>query len=115
MGDRAQVKIAFGEKDIFLYTHWGGEEFPETIRQGLIVGRSRWGDAPYLTRILFCNMVRYEDHDSTTGYGISPEFQDSEYTSLTINTRAQTVIMGDNDPPKVWTFAEYIKEPRKWE
>lgn len=111
MGDRAQVRITEGDKEAYLYTHWRGNDLPEIIRQGLIVGRGRWDDPPYLTRILFCKMIEGERPNMETGFGISPNEQDSEYAPFVINTREQTVIIGDN----VLALAEYIKEPKTWE
>lgn len=72
MGDRAVVVVTQeeGEVPIYLYTHWGGSTLPEVVQAALRRGRSRWGDPPYLTRIIFSEMIQDEVLEET-GFGIS--------------------------------------------
>lgn len=54
MGDRANVYIREDQTHgIYLYTHWGSSELPETVRTAL-ARHERWSDTPYLARIIFC-------------------------------------------------------------
>ena len=110
MGDRAHVKVVDFGQAVCLYTHWAGSELPETLRAALARGRGRWGDAPYLTRIIFCEMVRGEELEET-GFGISSSCGDGEDRVLTVNCVAKTVSTCGGAPV---SFAEYIKSEPKW-
>lgn len=78
MGDRASVYIREdATRGVFLYTHWGGTELPQTVQAALKRGRERWNDAPYLARIVFCEMVKGVEMD-LTGYGISSYIDDNQ-------------------------------------
>lgn len=94
MGDRRQVVISRGNEKVYLYTHWDGYELPEIVRAALGRGANRWDDAPYLTRIIFCEMVK-DDVMSETGAGIWSSSMDSEYDDIFINLDEQTVKIGD--------------------
>ncbi len=61
MGDRANVLIKEDSKDggVFLYTHCSGSDLPK-ILQKAIAKKWRWGDSPYLARIIFDQMTELE-------------------------------------------------------
>ena len=65
MGDRANIVIENDAGRIYLYTHWAGYSLPETLRSALERGKSRWDDESYLTRIIFCEMVKGSEADLT--------------------------------------------------
>ena len=89
MGDRGNVKIIqWGEKPVYLYTHWGGSELIETVKTAL-KRKQRWGDGPYLTRIIFCEMVKGYEEDER-GFGISAAECDG-YVKIHIHIGNQTV------------------------
>jgi hypothetical protein len=124
MGDRANVVILDGEAPaLFLYTHWGGSELPETLREALdsAAGRGRWSDGPYLARIIFCRMVR-GDESAETGFGISTTMRDNEYNLLVVDSSAGIVTernegnernpLGSPIPGRRWTFAEYCAQAK---
>ena len=95
MGDRGTIVVKEGPGTIYLYTHWGGSELKTTLRRAL--GReARWDDPAYLTRIIFCEMVKGHEADET-GFGISTQPQDGEYNTLVVNTDSQTVTEGDGE------------------
>lgn len=115
MGDRANVYVTDGANPgVFLYSHWGGTKFQrhavEILAQPTV--RVRWGDAPYLTRILFGRLV--DDHEGTTGYGISTRMPDNEHPVLVVNTNALRwyfVDEGEHDgpvPPTALPFGELV-------
>ena len=89
MGDRGQVKIIqWGDKPVYLYTHYFGSELVETVKKAL-QKKWRWNDGPYLTRIIFCEMVMgYEDEE--IGFGISSGECD-HYVSVNLHVKNQTV------------------------
>lgn len=57
MGDRANVVVIDGDEQVCLYTHWNGYEVAEVLQNALKRGKERWAQAPYLARIIFCDMV----------------------------------------------------------
>lgn len=88
MGDRANIVIRdtwpddLGNKEaVFLYTHWGGTELPDTLRRALSSG-GRWDDPQYLARIVFQAMLG--DDVGETGYGISTRLGDNEYDLIVL-------------------------------
>jgi len=93
MGDRRQAVISSSGGKVYLYTHWSGYELPEIVRAALVRGKGRWNDAPYLTRIIFCEMIK-DDVMGETGAGIWSANMDSEYDDIYINLDDQTVKIG---------------------
>ena len=128
MGDRANVaildrKLSGRPEDaeleaVVLYTHWYGTELPDYVHAGLS-RRERWEDAPYLARIIFCQMLKGEEGslESTTGYGISTGLCDNEYPVLVLDCTTQRIASrkeeeyrkGPVREPEGLTFAEYCK------
>lgn len=96
MGDRANIIVndQYDETTpnaVVLYTHWSGTEVPETLKAALARGRERWNDGPYLTRIIFGQMVAH-DPMGTTGYGISAQIGDNEHPFLVVDVARQVVV-----------------------
>ena len=75
MGARAQVLIK--ETGVYLYTHWGSGSLEDVVNDAVNsrIGRSRRTDTEYLTRIIFCAMIKAGgcDFDGETGFGIGTE------------------------------------------
>lgn len=125
MGDRANIVVlqpkgdkvaqvtdalfAKGRERIYLYSHWGGSELPQVL-QTVLARKERWDDHPYLTRIIFCAMVK-GDEGGETGYGISTSRPDNEHDYLVVDCDAQTVSRVEEDGGKVvkkWSFEKFI-------
>ena len=104
MGDRGNIVIKQdgGKGEIYLYSHWGGEELPKTLRAALVRGKGCWDDSPYLARIIFCEMVKGHEM-SETGFGISTYECDNEHDLLIVDPDKQTVTAG----AKTLTFLEF--------
>lgn len=83
MGDRVTLAVQDQGERVYLYSHWGGWEMPETLRVA-IARRQRWDDPSYLTRIIFNTMTLGSEGDET-GYGISTRVQDYEYPLLVVD------------------------------
>lgn len=106
MGDRANVFVK--ESGVNLYTHWGGSELPMKVRDAL-AKKWRWDDPVYLTRIIFCEMVKGHEREET-GFGISTEAPDNEHPIITVSTDAQTVSFEDESGlGHEWPFSSYVK------
>lgn len=90
MGDRANIivrnkwNIDPGDREgVVLYSHWGGYEMPEILREAL-AKRWRWDDGPYLARVIFDVMTK-DEHDQEIGYGISTRLPDNERDLLVLD------------------------------
>jgi hypothetical protein len=126
MGDRANVfvinrgTLEDPKEGVWLYSHWGGHGLPATLQVALERGKGRWGDTPYLTRILFCDLIR-GDCDGLTGYGISTYITDNEHPVLVVDCERQRVGVAPSPsyeergrngayvprPARTWTFREF--------
>jgi len=119
MGDRANVVVQSRGKRVYLYTHWRGYDLPSILQDALKRGRSRWDDAPYLARIIFQDMVG--NNQETTGFGISAELGDNEYSLLVCDTDSKLVKIeteGTGAVTKTYTMRQYVEElkaPVLWE
>ena len=111
MGDRANVKVVDGASTVFLYTHWGGSELPETL-QRVLARRLRWDDGQYLSRIIFCEMVKGHE-DGETGFGISSNCGDGDERILTVDVRKQKVFINGGDGIPFDSYASRKYKP-KW-
>lgn len=110
MGNRANIYIKDApETGVWLYTHWEGYRLPAVL-QSALKRHQRWDDSQYLSRIIFCEMVK-DKPEGETGYGISSQPCDGGYTLLIVNTGNQTVSLGDGrygtTPIKSWGFTDY--------
>ncbi len=110
MGDRANVLIKYGNERVCFFTHWNGSELPEVVRRALARGTSRWDDFQYLTRIIFCEMIK-DDVMGLLGYGISQKPHDGEERIVTIDLNAGTVNVTGGDPV---SLKEYAEGPVGW-
>ena len=89
MGDRSNIVVqeANGNR-IFLYGHWMGEDAIK-VAHDVLSRKQRWNDSPYLTRMLFEEMISGA-YDKETGYGISTYMCDNEYPIIVLEPSTQT-------------------------
>lgn len=125
MGDRANIYVKEdAERGVYLYTHWAGTDLPRTLQTALDRGRERWGDTPYLARIVFCEMVDRVEKD-LTGYGISTVLCDNEYPIIVLDDTNRRLGLAPEPPTDHsrlhpiadhWvTYEEYISSrPMDW-
>lgn len=99
---------------VALYTHWSGSHMRETLAAALDRGRGRWGDATYLTRIIFSEMIQ-SDVLGETGYGIEPmQTGSTSYCEARpgydlIVSADYSTVQGDNDGTgEVLDFEDFI-------
>lgn len=115
MGNRANIVVkqypdTLGE--IFLYSHWDGEELVDVLHAALS-RRARWDDTAYLTRIIFCHMVA-GDVLGATGYGISVERPDNSHDYIVVDVANQEVRRETEKNRTVtarMTFEEFVANP----
>lgn len=106
IGDRCNVLVKESDKDsgVYLYSHWAGSEMPKILSDALKRGTDRWDDSQYLPRIIFCEMVKGSEMD-TTGYGISTFLGDGADRILEVNVDNQTVSFGKT----VFPFQKFVE------
>lgn len=136
MGDRANavtlgwpIKSEENRRAVFLYSHWGGHELPERVRQALDsgAGRGRWADPAYLARIVF-DAMQGDQHGEETGFGISTTPPDNEYDFIVLDADSECVIrvpedfwaerdyaFCDLDQCESISFEDYVATERTWE
>lgn len=122
MGDRGEVKVIQHSIDapVYLYTHWGATYLCQTVANALERGRSRWDDPPYLTRIIFSDMIE-DEVGETTGYGISTRPGDV-WRTVVVDCTLQKIIVQEHTleyvgsgyehgtDEKFYTFDDFINE-----
>lgn len=108
MGSRSNICMIDDHSEIYLYSHWGGRDLAVVLKDALRRGKARWKDYPYLTRIVFSEMIKDEILEDT-GYGISAYQTDNEHNILFVNVEEQSITVGG----KRFTFDEYIGIPDK--
>ena len=110
MGDRRNVIIKDGDDDVgvALYTHWAGTELPDTLRESMKRGKGRWDDAPYLARIIFCDMVSGSLKDET-GYGLSAgnRLCEGSERDITLDVAQQQIQLGEGE--KWQSFSDFAR------
>jgi len=89
MGARANIVVKSDGEQVCLYSHWGGSELADDLKNALKKGK-RWDDFQYLTRIIFCEMVK-NNISEETGFGITQEVHDNEYPVIYVNADLQLV------------------------
>lgn len=99
----ANVVIKGGDEQVCLYTHWRGYELPATLQESLKRAKDRIDDFQYLTRIIFCDMVRGHEKE-LTGFGITQKVHDGETAVITIDMGEHTVQVNDNVPVNINVF-----------
>lgn len=97
MGNRGNIIVRSGKKEIFFYTHWCGSEMAFILKSALERGKERWGDPSYLNRIIFEEMIK-NDKLGITGYGICFEEEDHD--------AGNPYIVVDHDEEKVMFYKD---------
>lgn len=116
MGDRANVFFVDsrdGDKlrGVYLYSHWGGTDFQADAITALTgdVARKRWGDEPYLARIVIQSVMNKNFKESeATGGGLSTGLCDNNHPILVIDGFEQQVRLmkeGEEDNAKATPLA----------
>ena len=111
MGDRANIVVKKGTCDqheqVCLYTHCNGSELKSTLQAALIRGKDRWHDFQYLTRIIFCEMIK-DDWQSTTGFGITQNIWGGCDNVIYVDVCKQEVTLPSGDRYDFNDFNDFI-------
>ena len=112
MGDRANIVLKSDGEQVCLYSHWTGSNIPKTLRAALRRGGDRLTDAQYLSRIVFCEMLKgdREGLDGLTGFGITQKPWDGADRVVTVDVEAQTVEIGG----KLQSIEEFVSGVDGW-
>ena len=98
------------EKPVVLYTHWGAGNMLDDLKK-VLSRKKRWSDPPYLSRMIFCEMVKGNEIDEY-GYGIMTENVCDAEKEIVVDCNRQEVIIKGTDvhTNMTYTFNELIKE-----
>jgi len=113
MGDRANIKMIDDNGAIFLYSHWGGSELPSILHTALSK-KWRWDDSAYLTRIIFCEMVKGQE-DQETGFGISTHIPDNGHLIIVVDSNKGRVSLETERGQTVFKpipFEVFVDKPK---
>ena len=120
MGERGNIYFVDQHRGkerlgMYMYSHWGGAVIPSVVEAALRRGREHWGDSQYLARIVFCELVK-DDEMETTGYGLSTRIGDNEHAIVRVDDVDQTVAVcqpgteqGSGKPIGSWSYEEFLK------
>lgn len=127
MGDRGNIVVRASEDnrdDVWFYTHWSGSSIQDVAKAALKQAKDdRWGDTPYLARIVFDNLKG--DDRGNTGFGISTCIGDNENAIVVIDDANQRVFLIEEDelsdgripngykPNNSQTYEEFIGGSKK--
>lgn len=85
-----QVEIVGPFGRVYLYTNDYAKHLVGFVHEALS-RRIRWNDPDYLSRIIFCTMVPYDEIDSEDGFGIGTQMYVDINLLITIDTTDQTI------------------------
>ena len=70
MGDRAVFGFESDEDVIYLYAHWGAEDFLELLQGAISAAKPVWDNSEYATRMAVSSMAG-DSWDDPYGFGLS--------------------------------------------
>ncbi len=110
MGDRANVYVrdqGDESKGTYLYTHGAGEGLLGVVHSVIKCGL-RWGDAQYLSRMIFERMMSGAI-SSETGFGISATMGDNGHPLIVVDCTSMTIGLAcEGEEPE--TFVQWKME-----
>lgn len=82
MGARINYIFNEGEEQpaVWLYSHWGEDEWQVKLSAALNHARPRWEDTSYCIRMIISHMIQHEVLDET-GYGIGAVDKPSNFAA----------------------------------
>ena len=116
MGCRGTIEIwnnaaapTSDEKPVVLYTHWHAKRMLGDLTTAL-QKKERWKDAAYLSRIIFCEMIR-GNLNNTDGFGILTEnVVDAEEEIIFDIDRQEVIRKRIGHDNQIFTFNEIITD-----
>ena len=116
MGCRGTIEIwnnaaapTSAERPVVLYTHWGAKEMLNDLITTL-KKKERWNDPPYLSRMIFCQMMG-DYTRGTTGYGIMTDNAlDTEEEIIVDIDRQEVIRKRTGHDNQTFTFEELIDD-----
>ena len=96
------------ERPVVLYTHWGAYEMIFDVIN-VLKKKERWNDPPYLSRMIFSEMIK-NDINGTTGFGIMTDNAlDTEHEVVVDIDRQEVVWKRNGKDNTTYTFTELIE------
>lgn len=109
--DPGQVEIKAITGTIYLYTHYHGKEIFADVHRALSKQR-RWDDPPFLTRMIFGEMVPSMHLTEENGLGIGLVPTSNVPHQITLDCMKGFIHLYQKDPLPFWggTFLRFITE-----
>lgn len=110
MGDRATIQVESSMAGtIYVYTHRGGYDAPQSAANAVAAARDRWHDHHYAMRIIVSELTR-DGLGQSTGYGLSTSMiSEDEYNG------DQPSVIIDLDEGEIRTFGGHGQHSRKFD
>ena len=107
MGCRGTIEIwnhaaSDDEAPVVLYTHWGANDMLANLKS-VLRRKKIWSDAPYLSRMIFCQMIRGEERGET-GFGIQTSNIGDAEQEIIVDCDRQEVIVKGWDKNNTYTY-----------
>ena len=96
------------ERPVVLYTHWGAYEMIFDVIN-VLKKKERWNDPAYLSRMIFCEMIK-DDVSGATGFGIMTDNALDTEHEVVVDIDRQEVVWKRNGKDNItYTFTELIE------
>lgn len=106
MGERNNIVVTDGKDTVRFYAHWHSPEMLVKVVHSALSRKKRWDDYPYLSRIIFCDLIK-GDVEGETGFGIvSSAWKSGGTDVVTVNVSAQEVLLPAQEPISFCEFLE---------
>lgn len=85
-----QVQIVGEHGSVYLYTHNYAKTLVSIVHE-VLSRRQRWDDPDYLSRMIFCAMIPYDDWNKDTGFGIGTQYVIDTNLLIVINLERKRI------------------------
>jgi hypothetical protein len=108
--NRGNIYVKQADGGIYLYTQNRGDKLPQILKMALLRGKSRWGNTPVMTRIIFGEMVQ-NDVLNMDGFAISTQLSDNDHYLLVVDDAKERVGLFSESGQcfKVYSYEAYVE------
>jgi hypothetical protein len=85
-----QIEIIGPYGRVYIYTHSSASKLVAEVHE-VLSRKKRWDDPDYLTRMIVCGIIPYDQWNSEFGYGIGTQLYVDINLLISIDTTHQTI------------------------
>ena len=85
-----QIEIIGPHGRVYIYTHSSASKLVAEVHE-VLSRKKRWDDPDYLTRMIVCGIIPYDQWNSEFGYGIGTQLYVDINLLISIDTTYQTI------------------------